>query len=70
MAGALGEWTIRAASGVLLLYEQRKVREVPVPRRKALYPVAPLSWASVEVACGLAARMPHLVALCGSKLMR
>jgi len=67
--GALGEWTIRTTLGVLVLHEQREVREVPVSRRKALYPIAPLWWASVEVPRGMAARMPQMVALCGSKLM-
>jgi len=68
--GALGEWTIRTTLGVLVLHEQREVREVPVPRRKALYPVGPLWWASVEVPRAMAARMLNLVALCESKLMR
>jgi len=36
--GALGEWTIRTTLRVLTLYEQREVRDVPVVRRKALYP--------------------------------
>ena len=67
--GALGEWTIRTTLGVLVLHEQREVREVPVSRRKALYPIAPLWWASVEVPRGMAARMPQMVALRGSKLM-
>jgi len=67
--GALVEWTIRTTLGDLVLHEQREGREVPVPRRTALYPIAPLWWASVEVPRGMAARMPHLVALCGSKLM-
>jgi len=40
--GALGEWTIRTTLGVLVLHEQREVREVPVPRRKGLYRIAPL----------------------------
>jgi len=39
--GALGEWTIRTTLGVLVLHEQREVREVPVSRREALYPIAP-----------------------------
>jgi len=68
--GALGKWTIRTTLGVLVLHEQREVREVPVPRRRALYPVAPLWWASVEVPRGMAARMLQMVALRGSKLMR
>jgi len=67
--GALGEWTICTTLGVLVLHEQREVREVPVSRRKALYPIAPLWWASVEVPRGMAARMPQMVALRGSKLM-
>jgi len=67
--GALGEWKIRTTLGVLVLHEQRELREVPVPRRKALYPVAPLWWASVEVPRGMAARMPQMVSLRGSKLM-
>jgi len=56
--GALGEWKIRTTLGVLVLHEQREVREVPVSQRKALYPIAPLWWASVEVPRGMAARMP------------
>ena len=36
--GALGELTIRTSLRFLTLYEQRKVRDVPVVRRKALYP--------------------------------
>jgi len=69
VTGALGEWTVRTTLGVLVLHEQRDVREVPVSRRKALYPIAPLWWASVEVPRGMAARMPQMVALRGSKLM-
>jgi len=67
--GALREWTIRTTLGVLVLHEQREVQEVPVSRRQALYPIAPLWWASVEVPRGMAARMPQMVALRGSKLM-
>jgi len=67
--GALGEWTTRTTLGVLVLHEQREVREVPVSRRKAQYPIAPLWWASVEVPRGMAARMPQMVALRGRKLM-
>ena len=67
--GALREWTIRTTLGVLVLHEQREVLKVPVSRRKALYPIAPLWWASVEVPHGMAARIPQMVALRGSKLM-
>ena len=67
--GALGEWTLRTTLGVLVLHEEREVREVPVSRRKALYPIASLWWASVEVPRGMASRMPQMVALRGSKLM-
>jgi len=68
--GALGEWTIRTTLGALVLHEQRDIREVPVSRRKALYPIAPLWRASVKVPRGMAARMPQMVALRGSKLMK
>jgi len=67
--GALGEWTTRTTLGVLVLHEQREVREVPVSRRKAQYPIALLWWASVEVPRGMAARMPQMVALRGRKPM-
>jgi len=40
--GALGKWTIRSSLRVLTLYEQREVRNVPVVRRKALYPTTPV----------------------------
>jgi len=40
--GALGKWKIRTTLGVLVLHEQREVRQNPVFRRKALYPIAPL----------------------------
>jgi len=67
--GALGEWTIRTTMSVLVLHEQWEVREVPVSRREALYPIAPLWWASVEVPRGMAARMPQMLGLRGSKLI-
>jgi len=66
--GALAEWKICTTLGVLVLLEQREVREVSVLQRKAMYPVAPLWWASVEVPRGMAARMPQMVALRGRKL--
>jgi len=56
--GALGEWTIRTTLGVLVLHEQREVQEAPVSRRKALCPIAPFGWSSVEASHGMAARMP------------
>jgi len=67
--GALGEWTIRTSLRVLTLYEQREVRDVPVVRRKALYPTTPVWWEHVEVPRGMAARVPQMVALQGSQLM-
>jgi len=67
--GALGEWTIRTSLRVLTLYEQREVRDVPVVRRKALYPITPVWWEHVEVPRGMAARVPQMVALQGSQLM-
>jgi len=36
--GAMGEWTIRTFLHLRTLYEQREVRDVPVVRRKGLYP--------------------------------
>jgi len=67
--GALGEWTIRTSLRFLKLYEQREVRDVPVVRRKALYPTTPVWWEHVEVPRGMAARVPQMVALQGSQLM-
>jgi len=67
--GALGEWTIRTSLRFLTLYEQREVRDVPVVRRKALYPTTPVWWEHVEVPRGMAARVPQMVALQGSQLM-
>jgi len=66
---ALGEWTIRTSLRVLTLCEQREVRDVPVVRRKALYPHTPVWWEHVEVPRGMAARVPQMVALQGSQLM-
>jgi len=66
--GALGEWTICASLRVLTLYEQREVRDLPVVRRKALYPTTPASWEHVEVPRDMAARVPQMVALQGSQL--
>jgi len=67
--GVLGKWTIRTSLRVLTLYEQRGVRDVPVVRRKALYPTTPVWWEHVEVPRGMAARVPQMVALQGSQLM-
>jgi len=67
--GALGEWTVRTSLRRLTLYEQREVRDVPVVRRKALYPTTPAWWEHVEVPRGMAARVPQMVALQGSQLM-
>jgi len=67
--GALGELTIRTSFRLLTLYEQREVRDVPVVRRKALYPTAPVWWEHVEVPRGMAARVPQMVELQGSQLM-
>jgi len=47
MPGALWEWTIRTSLRVLTLYEQREMRDVPVVRRKALYPITPVWWEHV-----------------------
>jgi len=38
LPGAMGQWTVRTSLPLLTLYEQREVRDVPVVRRKALYP--------------------------------
>jgi len=66
---AIGEWTIRTSFGLLMLYEQREVRDVPVVRRKGLYPTTSVWWELVEVPRGMAARVSHMVALQGGKLM-
>ena len=68
--GALGEWTIRTSLRVLTLYEQREVRDVPVVRRKALYPDTSVWWEHDEVPRVMSARVPQMVALQGSQLMR
>jgi len=67
--GALGEWTVRTSLRVLILYEQREVRDVHVVRRKALNPTTRVWWEHVEVPRGMAARVPQMVALHGSQLM-
>jgi len=45
------------------------VRDVPVVRRKALYPTTPVWWEHFEVPRGMAAWVPQMVALQGSQLM-
>jgi len=45
--GALRELTVRTSLRLLTLYEQREVRDVPVVRRKALYPTTPVWWEHV-----------------------
>jgi len=47
--GALGWWTVRTSLHFLTMYEQREARNVPVVRRKALYPTTPLwlKWPAV-----------------------
>jgi len=67
--GAMGKWTIRTSLRVLTLDEQLEVRDVPVVRRKALYPTTPVWWEHVEVPRGMAAREPQMVALQGRQLM-
>jgi len=47
--GALGEWTVCTSLRLLTLHEQREVRDVPVVRRKALYPTTPVRCEHVEV---------------------
>jgi len=66
---ALGERSVRTTMGILALYEQREVRDVPVTRRKELYPNTPHWWPEVEVPRGMAARIPVLVGLRGSQLI-
>jgi len=66
--GALGEWTVRTSLSLLTLYEQREVRDVPVVRRKALYPTTTVWWEHVEVPRGMAARVPQMEALQGIQL--
>jgi len=67
--GAMREWTVRTALHLLTLCEQPEVRNVPVVRRKALYPSTSVWWEHVEVPRGMAARVPQVVALHGSQLM-
>jgi len=67
--GALEEWTARTSLHRLTQYEQSEVRDVPVVRRKALYPTTPVLWEHVEAPRGMAARVPQMVALKGSQLM-
>ena len=67
--GAMGEETIRTSVHLLTLYEQLEVRDVPVVRRKGLYPTTPVWWEQVEVPRGMAARVPQMVALQGRQLM-
>ena len=67
--GAMGEWTARTSLHLLTLYEQREVHDVPVVRRKAVYPTTLVWWVHVEVARGMAARVPQMVALQGSTRM-
>jgi len=45
------------------------VRDVPVVRRKGLYPTTPLWWKQVEVPRGTAARVPQMVARQKNQLM-
>jgi len=68
--GALGEWPVRNSLHLPTLYEHREVRDVPVERRKALYPTTPVWWEHVEVPRGMTARVPQMVALQGSQLMK
>ena len=68
--GALGEWTVRASLHLLTLYEQREVHDVPVVRRKALFPTTPVWWEHGEVPRSMAARLPEMVALQESHLMK
>jgi len=67
--GPMGEWTVRTSVHLLTLYKQREVRDVPVVRRKALCPTTPVWWEHVEAPRGMAARVPQMVALQGSKIM-
>jgi len=53
-----------------MLREQLEVRDVQVSRRRAVYPIAPLWWALVEVPRGMTALMLEMVALRVSNLMR
>jgi len=69
VTSALGEWTVRTFLHLVTLYEQREVREVPVLRRKALYPTSPVWWEHVGGPRCMAARVPEMVALQGSQLM-
>jgi len=68
--GAMEEWTIRTSLHLLTLYRQREVRDVPAVRSKELYRTTRVWWERVEVPRGMSARVPQMVALQGSKLMR
>lgn len=67
---ALCEWTTRTTLRVLAIYEHRDVREVPLERLQELYPARPDWRPSVEVARGMATRLPQLVGLQGMSLMQ
>jgi len=67
--GAMREWTIRTSLGLLRLYEQREVCDVPVVRRKGIYAAKTVWWELVEVPRGMTARVPQIVALQGGQLM-
>ena len=69
MPGDMGVWTIRTSLHLLTLYEQREVRDVPIVRRKGLYPPTPVWWEQVEVSRGMAARVPQMVGLQGRILI-
>jgi len=45
------------------------VRDVPVLRRKGVYPTTQMWWEQVKVPRGMAARVPQMVALQGSQLI-
>jgi len=51
------------------LYGQREVRDVPVVRRKGVYPTTQMWWKQVEVPRAMAARVPQMVARRGSQLI-
>jgi len=67
--GALMEWTVYTSLCLFTLYAQREVGDVPVVRRKALYPATLVLREHVEVPRGMAARIPQTVALQVSQLM-
>jgi len=67
--GAMRVLTFRPFLGLLALYMQREVRDVPRVRRKWLCPTTPVLWELDEVPRGMAAPGPQKMELQGETLM-